>query len=191
MERHLIEGTPYLAVSAIKEDLWRYRNGTDNISGVINIGNGRAELICSYWFEFKDGDTFLIISIGGDHLPQRLLISECQLKFGIRSYFVCDCGRRSYKLYLPPDREELKCMICYRLRYELSGINRSSSHGKLFYITNRTIKLANQREDLNRIVYKNKYTKKYQAFLRLCGKAGFHGVVKEAQDLMAEITKSQ
>ena len=187
MERHLVESTPYLAIGAIKQDLWRYRSMEENINGIINIGYGKTGLVCSYWFESKDSDVFLVISIGGEHLPQRILISECQLQFGIRSYFVCDCGIQSCKLYLPADKEALKCRACYGLRYELSTINRTSPHGQFFYITNRTIRLANRRTDIKRIIYKGRFTKRYERFLKLCGKAGFDHVVQEARDLMAEI----
>ena len=186
MEKYLVEECPYLAIGAVKQDLQRSRNKESNITGVIKICYDNAELICNYWFEHLNNSTFFAISVNG-HAPQRILISERELQFGTRNYFVCDCRRQANKLYLPSGKTELKCRACYGLRYELSTINRSSSHGKFMYLTNRTIKLANQRADMNRIIYKNRYTKRYQRFLKLCGQAGLSNIVQDARDLMAAI----
>ena len=55
------------------------------------------------------------------------------------------------------------------------------------YVANRTIKLANKQAGMGRIIYKGHYTKKYNRFLKLCGKAGFNNVLRDAQNLMMTI----
>ena len=67
-------------------------------------------------------------------------------------------------VYLPSGHLELKCRICYGLGYELSAIDRNSKHGQFLYTTSQTIKLANQRANMNRIFYKSKYTHRYERF---------------------------
>lgn len=183
---YLIEGCPSLTIGSVKRDLGRCRMKEADITGAINIVHGAVILTVDYWFEYIDNNAFFVISVDG-HAPQRILLSEQELYFGTRNYFVCDCGKRVHKLYLPPGKAEFRCRSCYKLIYELSTINRNSTHGRLLYIANRTIKLANRRADMSRIIYKSRYTKKYKRFLRLCEKAGLNNVVKDARDLMAAI----
>mgnify|MGYP001602760634 CR=1 FL=1 len=186
----LVEDCDYIYISnAIKKDLRRYRKARDNISGIIDIGyDGIKKLTCNYWFDKDTSNaTFFVISVGGNHLPQSILISEIKLHFGTRSCFVCECGRQAYKLYLPSEKIELKCRLCYKLRYELSMINRHSEHGNFLYIAKQTLKLINQQPNTNRRIYKNQYTRRFKSFLKLCGKVGFNDIVRDAQYFMTEI----
>ena len=48
---------------------------------------------------------------------------------GVRWWFGCPrCGRRCGKLYLPPDRPDFACRICYRLRYVVQDCGRDRRH---------------------------------------------------------------
>lgn len=183
----LIEECTILETGFIKQDLKCCRNKEAKITGVFNIVHGNQKLLCDYWIEYAGNNAYFVISTGVNFLPQRILLSEQPLYFGIRSYFVCNCGRRASKLFLPSGQNEFKCRKCHHLRYELSTINRNSVHGELFYRTNRTIKLANQQADMNRIIYKKRYTKRFNSFLKLCEQAGFNTVVRDARDLMTAI----
>jgi len=184
--QNLVEGTPYLSTSNIKRDLLKCRKWIENISGEAHIGYGIKQLECNFWFEYKGESTFFVYSVDGNE-PQEILISERELLFGTMNYFVCSCGKRCQKLYLPDGATELKCRACYKLVYELSTINRISKHGMFLYKTNRTLKLANQRMEMSRIFYKSRYTKKFQRFLKLCAKAGLSKSVESARELMESI----
>lgn len=118
--------------------------------------------------------------------PQKIALEWQDLTFGRTAYFRCSCGYRCRHLYLPPGRATsgFGCRQCHHLKYELSSINRSSVHGKLFYRTNRMIKLASKREEMRRIFHKGDYTHRYQRFLKLCDRAGLSGVVNDARDLL-------
>ena len=137
-------------------------------------------------FEYKDGDESIFF-YDSEGLSQQILISEQAITFGVRRYFVCDCGVRVNKLFLPPGMRGYKCRNCYKLRYELTTINPRSIHGKLMYRTNRMIKLTNKRTDLNRIFYKGRYTKRFNRFLHLCARAGLVEVVENASKLTAAV----
>ncbi len=188
--RYLVEESPYFAVSSIKHNLSRSRRMEADIIGVLNISQGNYELLCEYWVEYQNNEAFLIISTGTNNLPQKILLSEQELYFGTRSYFTCECGKRVSKVYKPSVVSNFACRRCCGLRYELSTINRSSTHGSFLYKTNRTLKLVNRRTDMNRIIYKSKYTKRYSRFLKLCQQSGLYGVVQDAQNLMVAINKT-
>lgn len=145
----------------------------------ISIGSVKKDIR----FEYTDGDDFLVFDAGGDHPPQRIMLDEQSITFGLRRYFLCECGSRVNKLYLPPGKSQYKCRVCYKLRYELSYINRTAKHGKLLYRTNRTIKLIDQRAGMSRVFYNGQYTKRFSRFLKLCSRAGLDDVVDNALTL--------
>lgn len=185
--RYLVEDCPVLAVGAIKHDLWRCRRREAEIKGAFSISNGGRDLLYDYWIEYSDGDSFLVVSTGLDQLPQRVLLAEVELKFGARSYFVCCCGVRANNLYLPAGKDQFRCRRCYRLRYALSNINKTSKQGMFLYRANRTTKLINQRAGMDRIIYKNCFTKRFERFLRLCGRVGLDSVITNARESMKVI----
>jgi hypothetical protein len=43
-----------------------------------------------------------------------------------RVFFICPCGRRCARLYVPPGREELGCRVCLGLNYEFQSWNYKS-----------------------------------------------------------------
>jgi len=150
----------------------------------ISIGAIRKDLR----FKYADDEASLVFDAGDGHLPQQIMLTEQAITFGIRRYFVCACGARCNKLYLPPGKREYRCRACYRLRYELSYINRTSKHGRLLYRTNRMLKLVDKRAGMSRVFYNGQYTKRFDRFLNLCGRAGLVDVVNDAGNLKAAVT---
>lgn len=183
----LIEGCPAVSIGSLKHDLLRYRNREDNISGYLCIENSTQLFSYSYCIIYADDGDFLEICNSNDGSMQYINIAAQELYFGTRNYFICECGARCNRLYLPSNNGNFKCRNCHSLRYELSSINTSTIHGKLLYRTSRTIKLVNKRAVMNRIVYRSKYTHKYQSFLKHCNKAGLHEVIRDSENLMMAI----
>lgn len=181
----LVEGCLTISTALFKRALARIRNRED-INDSIEILHRGEKIVVNYWSEYKEKEAFLVVSANGNE-PQAILLSEKEMMFGSRSYFVCGCGYRGSKLYLPANSTELKCRECYNLRYELTTINRKSVQGKVFYKTNRLIKLANARAGMNRIFYKGKYTKRFMRNLKLFSRAGFDGPIEDATKLMETI----
>lgn len=179
----LIESCPTLTISSLKSDLLRYRSGSQETGVKLDIINGELLPAHLYWFDESNGDDYLVIG----NTDQRILISSQELYYGTRNYFRCDCGTRCSRLYLPHGKDYFRCRSCHHLRYELSGINRSSAHGKLMYVTNRKIKLVNSISNITRPLYKSRYTKRYTSLLTLCQKVGFDNVVIDARNLMKAI----
>lgn len=132
----------------------------------------------------------IILTRVEDKQPQQITLVWQAITFGQTAYFKCSCGNRCRRLYLPPGCIKFKCRTCYHLRYELSLINRNTVQGRFLYRFNRILKLTNQRASMNRIFYKNCYTKRFERFLDLCSKAGLNNIVNDARDLMNSI-KSQ
>lgn len=183
----LIEGTPSISIGSLSRDLLRYRNREDNIRGYLNIKNGEPALTYSYHVEYaQDGDSLIILNSNNGSM-QYINIASQELNFGTRNYFICECGRSCNNLYLPANTDKFRCRICYRLRYELSGINRSSKHGQLLYVTNRTIKLINLRSSITRPIYMNQYTKRMNTFIKLSQQVGLVNVVEDAQSFKMAI----
>lgn len=180
---NLVEDCPYLVTSSIKRDFSRCRKKIDNISGTLCMSNNRG---CSYWFEYEDDYTFFVISVAGNN-PQKILTSERELMLGTMNYLVCGCGRQCRKLFLPSGETKLKCRVCHGLRYELSGINRTSPRGKILYRGNRTNKMFDLRANIKHIFYKSRFTHRYQSFLKLCERAGFHDLVEDSLYLMKAV----
>jgi hypothetical protein len=109
------------------------------------------------------------------------------ITYGKRAYFICECGHRATKLYLPHNGHEFKCRKCHGLQYQLTTFNRYSVAGRSMYRMNRLHKLSNERAGMSRIFYNGNYTKRFERFLGLCDRAGLDHIVKGANDLKALI----
>ena len=148
-----------------------------------NRYSGRTDI--SYWSEDDSADpSAVFVSMTGKE-PQELVLEWNDITYGKRPYFICSCGHRSAKLYLPIHSHEFKCRECHQLQYQLSSFNRNSVGGKSLYKFNRLQKLSNSRADMARILYNGNYSKRFQRFLRLCDKAGLNDVVRGADSLKA------
>jgi|GEM_PF-2668391 len=150
----------------------------------LNLGNAKTSI--SAYLDNETSPPFAVITIGSNE-PQTIELEWLDLTFGRTLYFKCPCGYRARHLYLTPGAAKLLCRHCCHLKYELSQINRNSPQGKLFYSTNRIIKLAGKRENMRRIFYAGTYTTRYRRFLKLCRQAGLDQVVNDANDLLNAI----
>lgn len=148
-----------------------------------NRRSGRRDI--SYWLEDATRAA-VFVSIAGRE-QQRIPMLWRDITFGKRAYFECACGASAAKLYLPNGGKEFKCRECHGLQYQLTTFNRNSVAGKILYRTNRLRKLADSRAEMGRILYNGDYTKKFERFLGLCDRAGYHDIVKGANDLRALI----
>jgi LSD1 subclass zinc finger protein len=55
----------------------------------------------------------------GERKLQWVKMEAVPRHFGGRMYlFVCQCGRRALRLYLPPGSEEFRCRACHNLTYK-------------------------------------------------------------------------
>lgn len=182
----LIEGCPSISIGSLSHDLLRFRNKEDNISGNLDIKNGEPALTYSYYFNYSDVDSLVILN-NNTGSTQHVELASQELNFGTRNHFICECSRVCNNLYLPHGSDSFKCRICCRLRYELSSINRSSKHGKLLYTTNRTIKLINLRSSITRPLYRSRYTKRMNTFIKLSHQVGLVHVVEDAHNFQMAI----
>lgn len=176
----LIESCSHLSIGMIKKDLRFARDKKAGINGVINIEYGQVKAMADYYIEYGDEYDYLVIHYG--ETEQRIKLAICELHFGTRSYFICECGRRVGKLYFPPHGKSFKCR--HKLAYELTCFNRKSRLGRLGYVTNRKNKLINMREGIPRLFHKNRYTKRFVRFLDLCKRAGEVGEIMAANHLL-------
>lgn len=133
----------------------------------------------TYWQE--DGSVWSI-SVAGNE-PQELIMEWEDITFGKRAYFLCTCGHRATKLYLPLNAHEFKCRDCHNLHYRLTTFNRYSVAGRKIYQLNRLNKLTNSRAGMSRIFYNGNYTKRFERFLGQCERAGFNSIVDGANAL--------
>lgn len=150
----------------------------------VNILEGRDDI--SYWFDNMSEPTRLFVSVGG-HKTQKFVWESVELTFGETAYFYCGCGYKARKLYLPPNGTEFKCRKCHNLPYLLASINRTSVAGAKIYAYKRLMMLDDCRAAMARILYKGKYTKKFESFLKCCNRAGLKNIVTGAEELRALI----
>lgn len=176
MSTAFVEDCRTLTPKAVFESL----NGIRKIAG--SSENKRLDINC--WLEDEADLSVVMVSVSGGE-PQRLIVGWSPVTFGDRAYFECICGHNAAKLYLPPHGKEFKCRSCHKLQYQLSAFNRYSVAGKALYRMNRLQKLSESRASMSRILYKGKYSKRYESFLGLCDKAGLKSIVRGANDLKA------
>ena len=181
----LVEACFQLNTKPLKKDLRHVREQKTGIGGAINISYGNIKSVADYYIEYGAENNCLIINYREEE--QRIKLAESELTFGTRSWFICDCERRVSKLYLPPLTKQFKCRHCHKLKYELTTFNHNTIQGRLFYTTNRMIKLANARAEINRIFYKGVYTKRFLRHLSLFSRAGFNGPAEDAKKLFEAI----
>jgi hypothetical protein len=167
----------------LKKALKRARRHERGISGYIDIPSVSTDSKASYSFDYTPEFDYLVIQNG--EFEQRIKLTESELHFGTRSFFVCCCRRRVAKLYLPPNETQFKCARCYHLIYELQKINKKTKPGNFQYNTNRTLKAMNKRENIRSIFYDGKLTKRTMTWLKLCEVVGLDNYVKEAKKLMS------
>ena len=144
----------------------------------------RADI--SFWTERENGGLFLFAAAPNCE-AQRIELEEFFSPIIDRTYFRCECGRRAFKLYLPPHKTLFKCRPCYKLRYILTTFNPNTEHGRARYQFIRMEKLSQQRMEISKPMYKGRYTTRFLRFLRLCGRAGLSDVVDDARKLMETI----
>ena len=182
---NLIENTFALSTKLLKEDLHRARE-RKSVEGFLNTNhNGRPSVI-DYHIEYEEEGTYLVVALGIE--SQRILLSEEELTFGTRSYLVCACGNRVNALYL--NKGVFACRNCQKLRYQSTTINRTSKHGQFLYQQSQILKLMSLRESISHIFYKSQYTKKFNRYLDLCGRAGLTSEISDAKELINAINQS-
>lgn len=137
----------------------------------------------NFWLDDPTDVFNLSISISGQE-PQTIKLEKVFITFGERSYFLCHCGKRVNKLYLPSSGNHFACRKCHKLQYFLTTFNKNSIAGQKFYRMNRMQKLALTREGMSRVLYNGEYTKRFNRFLQLCKKAGLEETVRGAENLM-------
>lgn len=183
--RTLIESCFGLDTKLIKKDLHRAREQKAKIEGFINIIQGNIKSVANYRIEYGSEYDYLVIQYREE--DQRIRLTESELTYGPRSWFICDCDRRIGKLYLPVGAKTFKCRHCYKLTYELTTLNKKSKIGQYGYITNRTIKLMNMREQIKTIMYGDRITERFNRFLKLSDKAGLASNREDAVTLLSAI----
>ena len=146
------------------------------------VDEGRKRVDLEYWLEDIGDQSIVLVNVGGKE-SQRIALEWEGITFGERAYFLCACGHRATKLYLPRSSTQFKCRKCHGLQYQLSSFNRYSTAGRFLYRANRLQKLANNRAGMARIFYNGNYTKRFERFLGLCDKAGLDDVVQGAKAL--------
>lgn len=181
----LIESCFPLDTHLIKKDLRRAREQKTGINGYINISHGNIKSVADYSIEIGMEYDYLVINYSEEE--QRVKLATSELHFGPRTWFVCECGRRVGKLYLPPHTTQFKCRHCYSLSYEIQNISKKSKSGRFMYKTNRTIKLMNVREHMRSIFYGGKFTRRYNHWLKLSEMLGLKSNVDDARKLLSDI----
>ena len=180
--RTLVESCFVLDTKIIKKDLRLAREKKAVIEGYINITIGNAKSAADYHIEYGTEYDYLVMQYREEE--QRIRLTESELTFGPRSWFICSCDRIVSKLYLPRNTNEFRCRHCNNLAYELTTLNKKSKIGQYGYITNRRLKLMNTREKIRTIIYNGKLTERINRFLKLSDKAGLASNRKDAEELL-------
>ena len=186
--RTLVENCFALSTKLLKKDLHRARNNESVQNEYLNfIQKGRPSVLF-YSIDYSfDGNTYLVVTFDAE--PQKILLSTRELTFGTRSYLVCPCGQKTNTLYLK--NVFFACFKCHSLRYQSMMINSNTDHGRMLYLHNKRLELADIRENIPRPLYRSNWTKPFKRYLKLCVQAGLFQQVMEAQNTMEAIKKYQ
>ena len=186
--RTLIENTFALTTKIIKESLKKAREKEPVGGEYLNYrDNGRPSAL-DYSIEYScDDNTYLVVNVGAE--SQRILLSYEELTYGARTYLTCGCGQRTNALYLKLGY--FACRKCQKLGYRSTTINTNSDHGMFLYQQSKRLKLIDMREDMGRIFYRSKFTKRFNRWLSLCGQAGLYKEVTSAIKTMEAIKNYQ
>ncbi|MEI6420146.1 MAG: hypothetical protein WCO30_00800 [bacterium] len=180
-----------LSTKLLRNDLKKARN-KEPIEGFLNfIYNGKPSAL-DYKIEYyPDDNAYLIISYAAE--PQQILLSERELTYGTRTYLTCGCSHKTNTLYLKNTQGSFffACFNCHRLRYKSTTINCRSDHGRVLYQQLKRLELIDMKENIGRIFYRSKFTKKFVAWLKLCEKTGLFKEVVSAQKTMELIKEYQ
>lgn len=181
----LVESCFILDTKLIKKDLRLAREHKEGVSGFFNMLLGSIKTVADYYIEYQPEHDYLVIQYS--EVEQRVKLTESELKFGPRSWFVCDCGCRVGKLYMPQGGKEFKCRSCHNLVYELTTFDRNSKQGQFKYNFNRLIKSVNIRESMRSIFYNGTYTARFNRYLEVTEKLGLGQVKQDARELLDAI----
>lgn len=143
----------------------------------------------SVWEEKTRDGSWMVIANGQEAQP--VTFSWVVLSYGERAYFECTCGKRTSKLYLPSGSFQLKCRLCYKLRYRELPISRYSVAGKKLHAYAYAQRLAERREKMRRVIYKGKFIRKFETLLKKYEQAGLHEFVESAEKTRQLLTNSK
>lgn len=177
-----VENYFVLSTNLLKKDLHKAR-GREVVDGYLNITHDNKATVLDYCVEYENENAYLMLAFGPE--PQKILLQEHQLTFGVRTYFTCSCGSRTNALYL--SKGVFACRKCQNLHYFSTRINRSSKHGQFIYKQNQILKLMSQRENMNRIFYRSNYSKRFMRWLGLYGRLGLIDELVDAERLETAI----
>jgi hypothetical protein len=158
-----------------------------SVEGYLNMSNNGKATVLDYHIEYEDEKAYIIIDFKEE--PQRILLSEEDLTYGKRTYLTCGCGNRVNTLYL--NNDIFACRKCNKLRYSSTMLNRTTLHGQFIYKQSQILKLMTMRENMGRIFYRSRYSKRFTRWLDLCGKAGLTDEVQDAQKLLEDINSNR
>jgi len=182
----LVESCFHLDTKLLKKDLRKARQ-KEPVEEYLNfLFNGKPSVL-DYRIEYEDNQTYLVVSFGVE--PQKFLLSEQELIFGNRTYFVCGCGKRTTALYL--NKGIFACRKCHNLCYQSTTINSATKHGRFIYQQSQILKIMEMRENMGRIFYRSQYSKRFMRWLDLCARVGLTKEVEDAKNLMFAINNYQ
>lgn len=118
-----------------------------------------------------------ILTISFDGKEQCFEIQKTPAFRGVKTFFVCACGKRCKKLYLRQNGERFGCRTCNRLTYFSSRVTRDTVNGALFSDFSRLTKLIERRENMRSVWYRGTPTKGFQKLLSDAERYGFHEFV--------------
>ena len=186
MSKHYVEEFFVLDITSVKKDLKKIRNGKVT-EGVTTIYREVKKIQLSYWSEFKDKKAYLVVAAQNQE-PQAVPLALQQITYGLKTYFVCECGKRCSKLFCHPQILYMfKCAKCHNLRYKLSSIYRQGRIGMQMYMLEQFNKFIDNGKKCPRIFYNGKETKPFIAYRKKMARIGMFQYVEEGQKQIAEI----
>lgn len=144
-----------------KQGYFVIKNGADALHVFYSVDQNRMPKVLQIRFQKQEN--------GYSGIEQNIELEEDIVRFGIRTFFTCACGKFCTVLYKPPGENAFKCVKCANITYESQRINKHTLHGALYY-TQRLIKLAKKREGIKRMFYGGGLSRKGRRFTELYDK---------------------
>lgn len=120
----------------------------------------------SYYVEWFDSLPCLFVYIQDKDTPIKIYLSSSQSTFGKRPYFHCPgCNSSRRKLYMRGDA--FLCRECLNLIHESTRLHRAHP---IVRILNKHLKLIVMSENVKRISYNGRYTRRAKRVIELSNK---------------------
>jgi hypothetical protein len=179
-----------LTTAILKNDLKKARSGQRAENKRLDFDNNGVLGSLGYVIEPATEEKGMTLTIYYGAEPQEVRLFNRPITFGIRTDFVCGCGRHCNALYLNPKGDTFYCRKCQKLNYKSTKINVRGEFGVILRARSQRERLAKMKEDIKQFYHNGQPTKDYKRYLKYAEKLDATGKeIREYRQTMEDMQK--